>query len=154
MNLSSSSDNSVSGTQGGEDVVDLPNLSPGRLFINKNPRSGQPYFNSFPLSNGGIFSAEPLGQIGNTRRRFFHGPGLNNFDMALLKTTKLTESKSLEFRFEAFNIFNHTQFQNPNGNFDSLVLDPATQSVPIAGFGFVTAANDPRILQAALKFEF
>jgi len=153
VNLSSSSDNSVSGTQGGEDVVDLPNLSPGRLLINTNPRSGQPYFNSFPLTNGGIFSAEPLGQIGNTRRRFFHGPGLNNFDMALLKTTKLTETKSLEFRFEAFNVFNHTQFKNPNGNFDSLVLDP-TQTTPIAGFGFVTAANDPRIMQAALRFTF
>jgi len=43
-------------------------------------------------------------QFGNSRHRFFHGPGLNNFDMALLKTTKITESKTLEFRFDAFNL--------------------------------------------------
>jgi hypothetical protein len=147
VNLSSSSDNSLSGTQGGEDVVDLPNfLGGGPLLAQTNPRKGGPYFNT------ALFAAEPLGQIGDSRRRFFHGPGLNNFDMALLKTTKLTETKSLEFRFEAFNIFNHTQFQNPNGNFDSLVLN--NQNQPIAGFGFVTAANDPRIMQAALKLIF
>jgi len=138
VNLMSSSDNSLSGTQGGEDVVDLPNvdLTAGRLFVNKNPRSGQAYFNP------AIFSDENLGEIGNSRRRFFHGPGLNNWDIALLKTTKLTESKNLEFRFEAFNIFNHTQFVNPSGNVDN------------GTFGFVTSANAARILQAALKFHF
>jgi hypothetical protein len=38
---------------------------------------------------------------------------MQNWDMALLKTTKLTESKSLEFRFETFNAFNHAQFSGP-----------------------------------------
>jgi hypothetical protein len=148
VNMNESDDNSVSGTQGGEDAIDLPNfLGGGPLLAQTNPRKGGPYFNT------ALFAPEPLGQIGDSRRRFFHGPGLNNFDMALLKTTKLTESKSLEFRFEAFNIFNHTQFQNPNGNFDAgTVFNSLNQ--PIAGFGFVTAANDPRILQAALKLVF
>src|SRR5262249_47154177 len=42
--------------------------------------------------------------------RFFHGHGLNNWDMALLKDTRITESKLLQFRFEFFNVFNHAQF--------------------------------------------
>ncbi len=65
--------------------------------------------------------------------------------MALLKTTKLTETKSLEFRFEVFNAFNHTQFFGPttvDGNFN----DPT--------FGHVINADAPRICQAALKLHF
>jgi len=42
----------------------------------------------------------------NAKRRFFYGPGVNNFDLALHKVTNITESKTLEFRFETFNAFN------------------------------------------------
>jgi hypothetical protein len=146
--LSESDDNSLTGTQNTEAPIDLPEISPGKLLNNTNPRSGQPYFNAFSPASGGIFSPEPLGQIGNVRRRFFHGPGLNNWDMALLKDTKFTESKSLEFRAEAFNIFNHAQFMNPDGNI--------SDGYPDAGgtFGLVSAARAPRILQLGLKFLF
>jgi len=58
------------------------------------------------------------------------------------RDTRITENKMLELRFEAFNIFNHAQFQNPNGNIDQ------------STFGLITAANDPRILQIAAKFSF
>jgi len=152
VTISESDDNSFTGTQNTSAPIDLPNLQAGRIFINKNPRSGQPYFNNADVAKGGIFSVEPMGKIGNSPRRFFHGPGLNNWDMALLKNTKITESKSLEFRFEAFNIWNHAQFMNPNGNFSSLVLDQ--NGNPFSGFGFVTNARDPRIMQAGLKFLF
>jgi hypothetical protein len=80
--------------------------------------------------------------LGNSRRRFFHGPGLNNFDMALLKNIKFTESKALELRFEAFNVFNHAQFGNPDGEINS------------SQFGIVTFARDPRIMQVGAKFLF
>jgi len=109
-----------------------------------------PYFNNCVLTNisqcpsGAVpfFDLEQPGQIGNANRRFFHGPGLNNWDMALSKSIGFTESKSLDLRFEAFNIFNHAQFQNPNGSIDS------------SNFGVITAANAPRILQVAGKFHF
>jgi len=55
----------------------------------------------------------------------------------------LPKATQLQFRLEAFNVFNHAQFQTPGGN----INDPAT-------FGIVTAANDPRIMQVALKFLF
>ena len=150
VSISEPDDNSFTGTQNTSAPIDLPQYVPGqKLFVNKDPRSGQPYFNNIvptPTQTcpapGGVFCAEPSGQIGNSPRRFFHGPGLNNWDMALLKNTKITESKSLEFRFEAFNIWNHAQFMNPSGVFGS------------NQFGFVSAARDPRIMQAGLKFLF
>jgi hypothetical protein len=132
VQLSEGNDVSLAGSIG----TDIPNFTPGKLINNSNPRSGQPYFNT------SLFSKESPGQIGNANRRFFHGPGLNNWDMGLLKNVNFTESKSLELRFEAFNIFNHAQFQNPNGSIDS------------ASFGIITAANDPRILQLAAKLHF
>jgi Carboxypeptidase regulatory-like domain len=136
-----SDDNSLSGTFTA--IIDEPsyanNGSP--LYGNRNPRNqaGQPYFNP------NYFVAEPVGQVGNVMRRFFSGPGIYNFDMALLKDTQITESTQVQFRAEAFNIFNHAQFNNPSGNFNN----------PVAGgFGYVTSARDPRIMQLALKFLF
>ena len=91
--------------------IDLPNYTSGNLQINHNPRNGHPYFNR------SLFTSNALGTQGNTKRRFFYGPGINNFDIALHKNTRLTEAKSLEFRFETFNMLNHAQFY-PNDSVD------------------------------------
>ena len=119
--------------------IDLPNYTPGNLKINHNPRNGQPYFNT------SLFTPNALGTQGNAKRRFFYGPGIDNFDVALHKITKLTESKSLEFRFETFNTFNHAQFY-PNGSVDGNINSPT--------FGHVLKAAPPRIGQVALKLTF
>jgi hypothetical protein len=139
IQLSESDDNSLSGTF--NDSIDEPSyaVNGGSLYSNRNPRSGQPYFNPH------YFVPEPLGQVGNASRRFFTGPGIFNSDMALLKDTQITESTQLQFRVEAFNIFNHAQFNNPSGNVDN---------VGQGGFGYVTSARDPRIMQVALKLLF
>lgn len=136
ITLQENDDNSLTGTN-----ADLPNYDPslGPLKGDHNPRHGSPYFNTT------LFTQEPLGQFGTSRRRFFHGPGLNNTDLALLKEFSFAESRKLQFRAEAFNVFNHTQFQTPSGNWNSS---------GVGGFGYVTAANDPRIMQVALKFLF
>jgi hypothetical protein len=136
IQLMETDDNSLSGTF--DDTIDIPSYNPGHgpLFVNKNPRSGQPYFNP------NYFTFEPLGQVGNAMRRYFVGPGIYNFDLALLKDTKITESMQAQFRAEAFNIFNHAQFNNPGGNIDS------------TSFGFVTSARAARIMQIALKLIF
>jgi len=120
-------------------TIDELNVSPGPLRINHDPRNGQPYFNT------ALFSLPALGAIGNSGRRSFYGPGMQNWDMALLKTTQLTESKSLEFRFEAFNTFNHAQFFGPN-TVDGNINDPT--------FGHVISADAPRVAQVALKLHF
>jgi hypothetical protein len=119
--------------------IDLPNYTPGNLEINHNPRNGQPYFNT------SLFTPNALGTQGNAKRRFFYGPGINNFDVAIHKITKISETKTLEFRFETFNTFNHAQFY-PNGSVDGNIND--------ATFGHVLKAAPPRIGQVALKFNF
>jgi hypothetical protein len=134
ISLSEGDDNSLIGANAAP--VDLPNFAGGKVLGDTNPRHGNPYFNT------SLFSFEQMGQFGNSRRRFFHGPGLNNFDMALLKTTKITESKELQLRFEAFNLFNHAQFQNPTGSINS------------STFGLVNSARPARILQMGVKFLF
>jgi hypothetical protein len=119
--------------------VDEPQFTPGPLDLNSNPRNGKSYFNT------SLFSPQPLGTPGNARRRFFYGPGLDNYDMALMKSVPLTESKSLQFRMEGFNVFNHAQFFGPaavNGNMNS------------STFGQAVAAGSPRLLQAAVKLIF
>lgn len=60
------------------------------------------------------FSQQPLGTVGNSPRNAFFGPSLVNDDFSLIKNTRLTERFSLELRAEAFNIFNHPNFSNPN----------------------------------------
>jgi len=65
--------------------------------------------------------------------------------MALLKNLRLTESKSLQFRLEGFNVFNHAQFFGPqavDGNISS------------STFGDVVRAAAPRLVQAGMKFTF
>jgi hypothetical protein len=78
-------------------------------------------------------------------RRLFYGPGMNNWDIALLKDTHLTESKVLEFRLETFNTFNHTQFLGAN-SVDGNINDST--------FGQVISAMPPRLVQVSLKFHF
>src|ERR1700682_2450326 len=119
--------------------IDLPDFHPGTLNLNRNPRNGLPFFNT------SLFTPNALGTPGTSSRRFFYGPGINNFDIAIHKTTRITESKSLEFRFETFNTFNHAQFY-PNGSVDG--------NINSSTFGHVLKAAPPRISQVALKFQF
>jgi hypothetical protein len=119
--------------------VDEPDVAPGSLNLNRNLRNGQPYFNA------ALFSENALGTPGDASRRYFHGPGMENFDMAVLKNLRLSEAKSLQFRLEGFNVFNHAQFFGPqavDGNISS------------ATFGQVVSATAPRLVQAGAKFIF
>ncbi len=71
------------------------------------------------------------------------GPGQWNWDMALSKTLPITEGTHLEFRAEAFNIWNHTQFNEP------------VVAANSSNFGVITSTSvPPRIIQFALKFYF
>lgn len=148
VTLVETDDNSLLGTSSAGAIglpVDTPNYTPGSLAIS-DPRSRKPYFNTT------LFSPEALGTLGTSRRRFFSGPGLNNWDVALLKDTAVTERVNAEFRVELFNAFNHAQFGQPDGNVnDPLTLQPNGQ---LTGFGVVSTANPPRIMQLSLKVLF
>jgi len=119
--------------------LDLPDYNGAPLDLNGNPRNGLPYLNI------STFSDNALGTPGNASRRSFAGPGQLNFDLALLRSFRISESKAFQFRLETFNTFNHAQFFGPasvQGNIDS----------PL--FGQVIKAAPPRLMQAALKFIF
>jgi hypothetical protein len=150
VTLVETDDNSLLGTSSAGAIslpVDTPNFTPGQLNI-ANVRSGtKPYFNT------ALFTPEALGTLGDARRRFFSGPGLNNWDIALLKDTKLTEGMNLEFRAELFNAFNHAQFGQPDGNVNDVQqISPDTGR--LVGFGTIQAANPSRIMQLSLKLLF
>jgi len=114
------------------------------------PQRVAPFTTLNPKKNGGYwfsgsdFANPPLGQFNNgTQRTICCGPGLNNTDFSVHKLITLTESKYMQFRAEIFNIANHTQFTNPDGNIGDGPL-----------FGKITSARDPRLVQFALKLFF
>ncbi len=104
------------------------------------------YINQSCFINPPIISADGGTAFGNTKPGIVHGPAQNNTDLALIKNIPLPqphEKSTVEFRVEAFNVFNHPQFADPVTAFDS------------ASFGQVLNTSvAPRILQLALKLIF
>jgi hypothetical protein len=107
-----------------------------------------------PPSNIGAINGAGGGTgFGTAGAGYILGPGQFNFDMSLAKVTKIRESKSLEFRAEFYNIFNHPQFASIN---DTDVVDQVVPGNPASGgLGSIVATSvAPRIIQFGLKFLF
>jgi hypothetical protein len=92
--------------------------------------------------NTAAFQAAPQFTIGTASRNPVRAPGVRDMDLALIKLTKLTEGTNLEFRAEFFNFTNTPPLGAP-----AVVLGNA-------GFGTITSAGDPRVVQLAMKFTF
>src|ERR1700719_105147 len=138
VTLVETDDHSLLGTAFGGPIV-LPVATPdqvGPVAIEDPRKTGGQYFNP------SAFASSAVGLEGNARRRFFHGPGINNFDFALLKDTRITERFDLQFRGEVFNLFNHAQFLTPSGILGS------------GSFGQVPGTLPGRIGQLSLKLYF
>lgn len=88
------------------------------------------------------FTVNAVGTFGNTGRNTLIGPGAFNTDFGLRKAIRLRENLNLSFRGDAFNLFNRVLLDNPGTTVDS------------GGFGKITGAGDPRILQLSVKAEF
>jgi hypothetical protein len=115
----------------------------GAFHWQRPQRNGNYYFNN-PLDQTSIFSeANVLGRIGTAPRTICCGPGISETDLSIIKNIPINERSHFEFRAEIFNLFNHTQFFNPDGN-----------STDGTQFGQVTEVKDPRLMQFALKFYF
>jgi Carboxypeptidase regulatory-like domain len=109
-------------------------------FQTLNPKTNAAFY-----FNPNIFQDPPLGQFNNgTQRTICCGPATQDWDFAVHKQFTISEAKYFQFRAEMFNIFNHTNFYNPDGHFS----DGPTE------FGRITQAQDPRLVQFALKFFF
>jgi hypothetical protein len=118
--------------------TEAPSLT-GPLQIENPKKTGGFYLNI------NQFSDPPLGSFNNgTQRALCCGPGLMDWDFSVHKKIPLSETRYVQFRAEIFNVFNRTNFSNPDGHFS----DGPTL------FGKITSAGDPRLLQFALKFFF
>ncbi|MGC2546408.1 MAG: carboxypeptidase regulatory-like domain-containing protein [Silvibacterium sp.] len=117
-----------------------------------NPRNpGHLWFNP------SLFSPEPLGTFGNVGRNYFHGPGFNYTNLALYKDFPLgKESRYLELRLESYNVFNHANFAQPDGDFSDSTFGQILSVIQPVSFGN-NGATDPqpgRATQLGAKIYF
>ena len=131
---------------------DNPNTS--TFSIKKfNPRSSvdNQYFDATP------FSTEPFGTFGNVGRNFFHGPGYNYTNLQIYKDFPLLKDNRayIQVRLESYNVFNHTNFAEPDGNFGDSTFGQVDSVIQPGSFG--VSAGDPqpgRATQLAAKIYF
>ena len=132
------------------DITGSPNLG-ARVDVIGNPvlDSGQRTFSRD--FNTSVFRLPAKGTIGTAQNPLLRGPGINNFDLSLFKSFAVKERARLQFRAEAYNAFNHTQFSG----FDATARFDTTTGAQInSRFGEFTAARSPRIMQMALRVTF
>ena len=117
------------------------------------------YANQTPTNwfNESCFSPSPYGSIGNLGRNNLVGPGYVDTDFGLMKSTRIKENLSLQFRAELFNIFNHPNFAPPSGAVFTAGVVPtlnptANQLTSVVGSGGI--AGVARQTQFSLKLIF
>ncbi|MFL6212799.1 MAG: TonB-dependent receptor domain-containing protein [Blastocatellia bacterium] len=146
----------TSAASGSPFTVTTTGIDPGALgFLGTSPAAGRPDLTGSPTLPRGArtrfqyfnpfaFQLVPAGvtRPGNSPRGIIIGPGYQKWDMTLAKRWKFTENVNLQFRAEAYNVFNHTNFLGLNTTFGSTT------------FGQVTGTRDPRLIQFALKLYY
>ena len=136
------------GTEAPSLVAPFQKLDPRKTYTNLGLTTPGYWFNPNDFATAATPNGAPVPPLGSfnngTQRTICCGPGLIDFDFSVHKKIVLSETRYLQFRAEIFNVFNHTNYSNPDGGFS----DGPTS------FGKITSAGDPRLLQFALKFFF
>ena len=141
IRITSSSDNELMNSFDFELPGEPDQIAP---FTWQRPQSNGNYYFNTPANQSAIFTEDGVfGRVGNAPRTICCGPGISDTDISFIKNLPVNEHSHFEFRAEIFNLFNHTQFYNPDGN-----------STDGSQFGQVTQVKDPRLAQFALKFYF
>ena len=112
------------------------------------PKSERSFSHNFRTN---VFREPARGTIGNAARTIIRGPGINNWDTALFKNFRLVERVRLQFRWELYNAFNHSQF---SGLDTTARFDSATGEQINSRLSEFTSARTPRQMQLALRFTF
>jgi hypothetical protein len=131
--------------------------------VGGNPNTGSD--NPYNRINAAAFAPPQVGSLGlESGVNYLTGPGINNWDMSIQKSFSIKERAHVQFRIDAFNVFNHTQFSGVNStlNFTSITNPTPTNLYlksdgtvnNINGFGTVNGARDPRILQTVIRIQF
>ncbi len=163
---------SLYGLSGGGNALARPNWAPGEAATSNIP----PGYSFNPLafarptvlagqlissSNGTAIAAATGTDFGNVGRNVLRGPRQANVDFSVIKRFPFGESKTIEFRAEFFNLFNHVNLANPISNLNAVSssggsIDQNTGQIINPGdFGRITStSNNPRLIQFALKLNF
>ncbi len=104
--------------------------------------------------NPAVFAVPQNGSFGNFRRNSIYGPGVNSSNMSLFKNFNFTESLKIQLRFEAFNVFNHTQWGTVNNGLSAPTAGNTFSGSNAGASGQITSTRDPRQLQLGGKFYF
>lgn len=141
INLGTTNGEDISGGGDGARVVIT-----GPVQLSHGNRSFNQWFNT------GSVALPAVGTAGNASVYPFSGPGQNNFDITIMRKFPLgNEHRSLQFRTELYNAFNHTQFDSVDNN---AVFDPSTGQQVNSTFGQVVSTRAPRVIQLSLRLEF
>lgn len=137
FSIQSGTDRALSGTTTNSGTNDLTDNVVG---VSRNRPAGtsqlQKWFNT------AAFQPAAAGTFGNSGRNSMFAPGLWNVDFGVLKTVPVRDKVQVTIRGEAFNLFNHANFNAPTATYTS------------GNFGKITSANDPRVVQVSLPVAF
>ena len=116
-NMRYGDNNASTNTISGGTFATRPNLVPGQSYLVSNPTPGV----NGQWVNPGAFTEPGGGLLGNSKRNMLYGPGVENFDMSIDKDFKMpyNEHHQFQFRLDAFNALNHTNFAPPNNDWKS-----------------------------------
>jgi hypothetical protein len=103
---------------------------------NDEIRNGAPWFNTAAMAPN-----QP-GQLGSMGRNIVSGPGYKNVNLSLIYNLRIKHDHRIQFRVEAFNVFDWVNFDPPNGNLNS------------TGFGQITSAGAARMVQLGVRYSF
>jgi hypothetical protein len=121
-----------------------------RIDVNGNPYQLGSGYGPLQAFNPTVFALPAVGTVGDPSKNLIRGPGLNDWDVSLVKGIPIWERVRMQFRVEMYNFFNHPQFSaiNTTAQFNAAGAQTNAQ------FGQYTAAQNPRIMQWAVRLEF
>lgn len=126
----------------GGGYTNRPNVA-GKLHYTKSPKQ---WFDTTPFSSPvPAWAGGPNQGFGNARKDVALGPGRTDFNTSLYKSFSIKERANFQLRFESFNTFNHTEFNNVGSGY---------QGPGSGNFGQPTNTWDPRVLELGGIFSF
>jgi hypothetical protein len=158
---------SITGVNATTNIAGSATETANRCRVSGDPGVGHTNGDPYRMANASVFLPALPGSLGlESGRNSLVGPGINNIDLSLQKAFRMGEKREVQFRVDAFNALNHTQFSgvNSNLNFSSLSnLTPTNLPYDANGnfivgnrngFGTPNGVRDPRILQMLVRIIF
>jgi len=130
-------------------ITGSPSVS-ARIQVNGNPNQLSGGFGPLQAFNPNVFSLPPVGGLGDPSKVLIRGPGLNEWDISVFKDIPIWERLKIQLRSEFYNAFNHTQFSSINTTAQFNASGAQVNNL----FGQYTAAQNPRIVQLAVRLQF